>query len=324
MNSFFDECESLIPKNAMAVHNILNNKGYNTYFVGGALRDYCISKIHNKDLKIKDWDITTTARYNEMSNMFNKILRVNEGGKVVSKKGKAEVLIPDIETTAIYIDRDIFEATPMNFKKGGDVIFTNNLVEDLSTRDFTMNAIAYSPKLGTVSNFKNVNGLYIDSVDDINNKIIKTIGDPNISLRENRFNILRGLFFANKLNFKIEDETLESIRYNIFDVNYINKGKLSILFERLIMSKATDKLEYIVYTGLLESLVLDFNEKLAKEFIYNLYDLSNENKEERYEDKLKYIYNGFSNKTLLIKLYREFGVNKNIINFITEEYDTEK
>lgn len=318
MNDFFKECEEFVPKNAMAIHNILNNKGYETYFVGGALRDYCIGKLNNDKCSIKDWDITTTARYNDLKDIFNKLLRVNENGKVVSKKGKVELLIPDIETTAVFINKSMFEVTPMNIKKDGNVSFTNNLLEDLSTRDFTINTIAYSPKRGAISNFKNTDGIYIDAVNDIDKKIIKTVSEPNLYIKENRFTIVRALLFANKLNFEIEHDTLEAIREHIFEVNYINKGKLSKSFERLILSKPTDKLEYIIYTGLLEALVLDFNKNLGKEFVNCLYKLSLKGDIDCYLARLKFIYDSFSNKELLVELYKEFGVNKNIISSVCE------
>lgn len=317
MENFFYECLNLVPKNAMAVHNILTNKGYDTYFVGGALRDYSISKLNDKKFDIKDWDITTTARHEDLKNMFNKLLRVNEGGRVVNKKGKVELLIPDLETTAVFIDKSMFEVTPMNVKKEGVVSFTDSLIEDLSTRDFTINTIAYSPKKGAVYNFKNSNGIYIDALEDISKCVIKTVDEPNEYVKENRFSIMRALLFANKLNFNIEHNTLEAIRDNIFDINYVNKGKLSKAFERLILTKATDKLEYIKYVGLLQALVLDFNENLSKEFIDLLFQVSLSDNN-GYVDRLKIIYESFSNKELLADLYREFGVNKNIISSICD------
>lgn len=318
MENFFTGCEKFVPKNAMAIHNILSNKGYDTYFVGGALRDYSIGKLNKDKHSIKDWDITTTARHDDLKNIFNKLLRVNENGKVVTKKGSVELLIPDIETTAIFMNKNMFEVTPMSFKKDGNVVFTENIIEDLSTRDFTINTIAYSPKKGAIYKFKNTEGLYIDSMKDIEDKVIRFVSNPNMYIKENRFSIIRALLFANKLDFKIENDALEAIRDNIFEVNYINKGKLSKAFERIIVSKSTEKLDYVLYTGLLNALVLDFNNNLEKEFVNCLYDLSNKNDVCEYVDRLKYIYNSFSDKEALLELYKEFGVNKNIISYINE------
>lgn len=317
MENLFDECSNHVPKNAMIVHNVLNNKGYDSYFVGGALRDYCIGKISGDKYSIKDWDMTTTARHEDLKNIFNKLLRVNDGSKVVSKKSKTELLIPDIETTAVFIDKSMFEVTPMNVKKEGTVHFTKSLIEDLSTRDFTINTIAYSPKIGTVHEFKSLDGVYINALEDIYKKTIRTVGEPNLYIKENRFSLMRALMFANRLNFKIEDDTLEAIREHIFDINYVNKGKLSKAFERFILCKPTDSLEYVVYVGLLEALVLDFNKKLSREFIDLLFDMSLKDIG-GYVDRLKFIYDSFSNKKLLAELYREFGLNKNIISSICE------
>lgn len=305
-------CSDIIPKNAMAIHNVLNNKGYDTYFVGGALRDYYINELLGSSFKIKDWDIVTTARYDVMQALFNKILRLNENGRIVSKTGKTDLLIPKLETTGISINKQLFEVTPMNIFNGDEICFTNDITEDLSKRDFTINTIAYSPKLGLISNFKTSGGVYVDAIEDIKNKVIKSTYNADLAFKRNRFNMIRAIIFANKYGFAIEEDTLNAIKSNISSVNEINKGKLFIGFEKLIMCEFTNSIIYIKDTGLLNVLCDHWNDNYSDELI-NLLMRLNELDINTCVNRLEFLYDNFSNKELIIKLYKSLGVNKDII-----------
>lgn len=313
MKDIIEKCNDLIPSNAMAIHNILNNKGFDTYFVGGALRDFYLSEISNKKYKIKDWDMVTTARYEDMTHIFNKILRINENGRIVSKKGKTEILIPGIETTGVSINNQVFEVTPMHIKNGEDTRFIKDIYEDLTKRDFSMNTLVYSPKHGVISEFTNKLGQKVNAKEDIENGIIRCVGDANTLFRENRFAMIRAILFANRLEFEIEERTFEAIRDNVFEVNEINKGKMAIAFEKLIMGDITSKIEYIISTGLLEALCTSFNREYGYELISLLRKVKEDYCEYDYYKRLKFISNNFSNKDLVITLYKEFGVNKEIL-----------
>lgn len=305
-------CNDIIPKNAMAIHNVLNNKGYDTYFVGGALRDYYINELLDGNFKIKDWDIVTTARYDVMQSLFNKILRLNENGRIVSKIGKTDLLIPKLETTGISINKQLFEVTPMNSFDGDEICFTNNIIEDLSKRDFTINTIAYSPKLGLISSFKTSEGVQVSAIEDIKNKVIKSTYNADLAFKRNRFNMIRAIIFANKYGFTIEEYTLKALKDNIASVNEINKGKLAVGFEKLMMCNFTNSVIYLKDTGILNALCEEWDDTYSDEIINLLVQL-NELDKSTYIDRLKFIYNNFSNKELIIKLYKSFGVNKDVI-----------
>ena len=313
MDILIDSCRKLIPLNAMAIHNILNNKGFDTYFVGGALRDYYLSEFLGKKISIKDWDIVTAARYNDVKKFFNKALRINENGRIISKTGRTKILIPDIETTAVSINNQMFEVTPMHSKENNNVTFITDIYNDLRKRDFTINTIAYSPKLGTISSFLNDNGKEINATKDIENQLIKSTGNPKVLVEGNRYSMIRAILVANKLNFEIENDTFEAIRDNIFKVNEINKGKMSIAFEKLLMSKSIEKLEYMITTGLLSALCVDFDRNLQYSLIELLMKVKKEQNEYKYYDRLKYIYVNFPQKTILLNLLKEFGVKKDIL-----------
>lgn len=316
MNEFFNDIDKFIPNNANIICNILNNKGYDSFFVGGALRDYSISKIKGDKFVAKDWDIATTARNLDLQNIFNKILRVNENGYLVNKKGRTELLIPSIETTAVFLNSNMFEVTPMNYKKDEEVVFTKDIFKDLNSRDFTINAMAYSKFNGSIVDFKNNEQIHINPLEDIEKGLIRCINEPNNIMINNRFVIMRAIYFANKLNFNIEENTLDAIKNNIFEVNYINKGKLSKIFEKIIMLDNIEKLDYIVYVNLFQAMVIEFNDNYTIEFIKLMQDIVIEGDKTTYIDRLKYIYNRFSQKNIFIKLLQEFGVNKDMIYII--------
>lgn len=310
MIDIYGECKDIIPKNAVAIHNILNNKGFDTYFVGGALRDFYINVIRSQDNKIKDWDIVTTARHEDMKRLFNKILRINENGRIVSKVGKTELLIASLETTGISLNNQIFEVTPMNKIVDGEVDFTLNIVEDLRKRDFTINTIAYSPKLGIITSFEDSEGNYIDSIRDIKEGIIRSTYEPDEAFRRNRFNMVRAIMFANRFDFKIEGNTFEALKNNIELVRDINKGKISIAFEKIILSKVSEKIKYLKTSGLLNSICEGWNDEYSDVFLDLIVNINRNYSELDYVSRLRHILNNFENKELILNLYKSFGVNK--------------
>lgn len=312
MNTTNENLNLTIPSNALTIHNVLNNKGYETYFVGGALRDLYMNYYFNTDYKIKDWDITTTARFVDMSKLFNKILRVNENGRIVSKISKAEILIPTIETTGIFINNQMFEVTPMHYYIGEEINFTTDIIEDLSKRDFTINTIAYSSKYGWITNFKNKEGILVNALDDIKNGVIRCTENANNSFKRNRFNMIRAITFANRFNFTIEENTLSALKENVVNVNLINKGKMFVAFEKIITTKCSNRIFYLKTTGLLNSLCEEWTDNYSDEFIKLLVNANVECKD-NFMEKIKYIYDKFSNKEMLKKLYKSFGVNKEYI-----------
>lgn len=305
---FIEEC---IPNDAMIIHNILNNKGFETYFVGGALRDLAINEIHGSSLKIKDWDLTTVARYEDMLKIFNKLLRVKERGKFVNKRGRVELLIPRLETTGISIGRKMFEITPMNRILNNENVFTNVLSEDLSKRDFTMNAMAYNIKSGLISSFKNNNGEMINSMEDINNKLIRSTDEPKLAFSRNYYNMFRAVLFANRFGFDIEGETLDAIRELAEHVCDINKGKLSVGFETLIMCDNFDNIFYLMDSGIMNNVCSDWDDYLMSEMIELFQKMPIEEKD--YFNRLKFLYENFSDAEKIVEFFRIFGVNKNIL-----------
>ncbi len=182
----------IIPENAEKILNFLTQNGYKAYVVGGFVRDYVLGK-HGGDI-----DITTSA----LPMTIEKIL-TEKGIKVV------ETGIKHGTVTAV-INNEQYEIT--TFRKDGDyednrhpdsVLFVDDVKEDLKRRDFTVNAMAYNHNDGIVDLF--------GGIDDIDNKIIRAVGDPNKRFKEDALRIMRAIRFSSVLGFGIEENTKKAI-----------------------------------------------------------------------------------------------------------------
>jgi tRNA nucleotidyltransferase (CCA-adding enzyme) len=184
MDKFFSLGKIIIKK--------LHEFGYEAYFVGGFVRDYLLG------VESKDVDITTNALPEEVEKIFD---NTRATGK---KYGTITVFIEDFgfEVTTYRIDK-----LYLNHRKPESVVFSHKLKEDLSRRDFTINALAMNDKAEVIDLF--------NGQDDLKKGIIKAIGNADERFREDALRILRALRFVSRLNFTIEENTLQSMRNNL-------------------------------------------------------------------------------------------------------------
>lgn len=170
--------------------SLLEEAGFEAYVVGGALRDALLG------VPAYDWDVTTSATPDQMKAIFGSFDTVESG----LKHGTLCVIIEHtpVEITTFRIDGGYTDA-----RHPTSVTFTPNLGEDLARRDFTINALAYSKKIGLVDLF--------DGQNDLKNQIIRAVGDPKKRFSEDALRILRAFRFSSKLGFAIEEKTLEGI-----------------------------------------------------------------------------------------------------------------
>lgn len=179
----------IYPEFVRRVLAVLDSGGFESYIVGGSLRDIILGSVPN------DWDVTTSALPDSACEIF----RAN-GYSVIPtgiKHGTVTVLSDGepVEVTTFRVDGEYKDS-----RHPENVTFAGNIADDLSRRDFTVNAIAYSPKYGLVD-------LY-GGEEDIKNRIIRCVGDPEKRFSEDALRILRAFRFMSKLDFMIEDETL--------------------------------------------------------------------------------------------------------------------
>ena len=236
-----------LPNNVQYILEKFNSNGFEAFIVGGCVRDSLLNK------KPQDYDITTNAFPEKIAELFDKTIPTG------IKHGTVTVLIDKnpYEVTTYRVDGEY-----LNNRKPKDVKFVSNIEEDLSRRDFTINAMAYSPYLG----FKDC----FNGKDDLKNKLIRCVGDPDKRFSEDALRMLRAIRFSCQLNFKIEKLTAESIRKNFKLIKNISMERIQSEFTKIILSNDPDR-------GLMLLRKLGFSDFLVEEFknlkLINCYDL---------------------------------------------------
>lgn len=174
------------PEYALDVLNTLEENGKEAYFVGGCVRDMLLSKEPN------DYDITTNALPGEIKEIFSSFQTVDTG----IKHGTVTIISDGqpVEVTTYRIDGEYDDA-----RHPREVTFVSDLSEDLSRRDFTVNAMAYNPKSGLTDLF--------GGAEDLEKKIIRTVGESERRFSEDALRIVRAFRFASVLDFEIDGET---------------------------------------------------------------------------------------------------------------------
>lgn len=190
--------------------------GFEAFLIGGSVRDYIMG------MPIGDIDITTSATPTEVEEVF-KDFRVIETG---IKHGTVTVLI-DSEPIEITTYRS--ESTYSDNRHPDSVTFSKALKDDVVRRDFTMNAIAFDFKDGFVD--------LVDGMNDINNRLIRCIGDAETRFREDALRILRALRFSAVLGFSIEENTALAIHKCKDLLKNISAERIQIEFSKLICGK---------------------------------------------------------------------------------------
>ena len=195
---------------------MLKSNGFEAFLIGGSVRDFIMN------LPIGDIDITTNATPPQVKEVF-KDFRVIETG---IKHGTVTVLI-DKEPLEITTYRS--EGTYSDNRHPDSVSFSQSLSDDVIRRDFTMNAIAYDFTDG----FCDLTG----GIDDINNKIIRCIGNAETRFREDALRILRALRFSSVLGFTIEENTKSAIHKCRDLLKNISAERIQVEFVKLICGK---------------------------------------------------------------------------------------
>ncbi len=182
-----------IPPQVNRAIEILQNNGHTAYVVGGAVRDALMGKSPD------DWDITTSALPEETLEAFAEFRTIETG----MKHGTVTVIV---DGTSLEITTYRIETGYSDNRHPDKVDFTDRVEDDLSRRDFTVNAIAYSPSAGFADPF--------DGQKDIEKGIIRCVGEADKRFGEDALRILRALRFSSTLGFEIDSETSESIHRN--------------------------------------------------------------------------------------------------------------
>ncbi len=194
----------------------LNNNNFKAYAVGGAVRDSLLGK------SCDDIDITTSAMPEQIMEVFHKHKKVLSG----LKHG----------TVGVIVGGKLYEVT--TFREDGDykdnrhpesVRFVGDIAGDLSRRDFTVNAMAYNPKEGYIDLF--------GGKEDLENRIIKCVGNADLRFKEDGLRILRALRFSSQLGFAIEEKTSQAILDNKELLRGISAERILVELKKTLMGQ---------------------------------------------------------------------------------------
>ena len=206
----------IIPKGAQHIINCLNSAGYEAYIVGGCVRDSLMNKIPS------DWDICTSAHVEDMLKIF-KGMRVIPTGL---QHGTITILERDgaYEVTTFRIDGDYAD-----HRHPKSVSFTAELKEDLSRRDFTINAMAWHPEKGLIDLFH--------GEEDLKQRIVRAVGDPNKRFDEDGLRMLRMVRFATVLDFDYDVETYQAAVTQSYLMKHISKERIQVELNKILLAQ---------------------------------------------------------------------------------------
>ncbi len=247
----------VLPKEVKDTIKALESAGFEAYAVGGCVRDFILER------EPYDWDITTNAKPEEIQKIFKNSVYENQFGTVAINTESKNERLKIIEITTYRVEEKYTD------KRHPDIVkFTNKIDDDLSRRDFTINAIAFDGK-----NF-------IDPFDgqrDIKNKIIRAVGEPSKRFNEDALRLMRAVRFAVQLNFSIEPETTDAILDNSNDIVAISKERIRDELIKIIMTKnAKTGIEMLHSFGLLKHIMPELEEGINvsqnKHHIYTVWE----------------------------------------------------
>ena len=205
-----------LPQDVLFILDTLNNSGFEAYVVGGCVRDSLIGK------KPKDWDICTNAKPKDTMEVFKNYHIIPTG----LQHGTITVMLngEGYEITTYRVDGDYSDG-----RHPDKVSFTSNLSEDLSRRDFTINAMAYSEEEGIVD-------LY-GGIKDLKAKEICCVGNPMERFNEDALRIMRAIRFSSVLGYKIEENTHNAMIKLYTNLDKIAKERINIEFSKMLCGK---------------------------------------------------------------------------------------
>ncbi len=206
----------IIPFYVQRILDMLTKSGFEAYIVGGCVRDSLMNIVPH------DYDICTNAMPSETEEVF-KDFRVIETG---IEHGTVTVISEDIpvEITTYRVDGKYDDN-----RHPKQVLFVRNIKEDLSRRDFTVNAMAYNQQSGLID--------FFDGRNDIQNKIIRCVGEPEVRFEEDALRILRALRFSSTLGFEIDNATGKAIFEKRELLKNISAERIRDESDKLIMGR---------------------------------------------------------------------------------------
>ncbi|MDP2652177.1 MAG: HD domain-containing protein [bacterium] len=208
-----------IPPEVGKVSKKLREVGFESYLVGGCVRDLIIG------LEPKDWDITTNATPEQIQAIFPDSFYENDYGTVGVKTDSANERLAIVEITPYRIESEYSDK-----RRPDKVEFGTSLLEDLARRDFTINAIALDDSIGHI----------IDPYEgqkDIKDKMVRAVGTASERFNEDALRMLRAVRLVAELDFGIEGDTAAAISENSKHLSHVSCERIRDEFVRIVESK---------------------------------------------------------------------------------------
>jgi poly(A) polymerase len=239
----------LIDLNALWVIKRLRAKNYEAYLTGGCVRDLLLGRTP------KDFDVATNAKPEEVRQIFR-------NSRLIGRRFLlAHIFFPGNKI----IETATFRANPLDVQEDlpEDLLVTHdnvygNIEEDARRRDLTINGLFYDPIEGKVLD-------YVGGREDLQARLVRTIGDPDIRFQEDPVRILRALKFASRLGFQIEANTFEAMKKHVSEIPRCAPARLQEEFVRLLTSgHALEAFMLCKNLGLLEVFMPELTEDFLK------------------------------------------------------------
>ena len=218
----------------------LEKAGYEAYVVGGCVRDALMG------ITPKDWDITTSARPEQVKEVFPVTFDTGIEHGTVSVRYEHETY----EVTTYRID-----GSYTDHRRPDAVAFTSRLYEDLARRDFTINAMAYHPERGLMDYFEGQRDLKIGR--------IRCVGKAEERFEEDALRMLRAIRFAARLRFEIEEKTFEAIQNKAIGLAHVSRERVADEMNKTLLCEDPKGLSKIVSSGLYPYICRQFAQQEA-------------------------------------------------------------
>ena len=234
------EMQYRIPNEVSIVSNGLRQAGFESYLVGGCVRDLIIG------IEPKDWDITTNATPEQIQAVFPDSFYENDYGTVGVKTGSKNNRLAIIEATPYRIESGYSDK-----RRPDTVKFGTSLLEDLARRDFTINAIALDDAKGhTIDPY--------DGQKDIKDKIVRAVGNASSRFSEDALRMLRAVRLVAELGFGIDGDTAMAISKNSKHLGHVSRERVRDELMRILnSSQPMNALVLAQQLGILEFIVSD-------------------------------------------------------------------
>ena len=225
-----------LPRKVEDIIERIQAAGYEAYAVGGCVRDSILGR------EPDDWDITTSAKPEEIKKLFDRTIDTGiQHGTVTVMIGRE-----GFEVTTYRIDGKYEDS-----RHPKDVTFTANLKEDLRRRDFTINAMAYNEKDGLID-------LY-DGIKDIEQGLIRCVGDAEERFTEDALRMMRAVRFSAQLGYTIEDDTKAAIKELAPTIRKISAERIQVELVKLMISDHPDYIRIAYETGITAQIFPEFD-----------------------------------------------------------------